>query len=64
MLLYHSPNFDGYTVENLIPYLAYVDKDGNIKDTMFDSFLFLLSGGFPSGLPVGAIPRAVTGNGR
>lgn len=50
VLLYHSPNFDGYTVENLIPYLAYVDKDGNIKDTMFDSFLFLLSGGFPSGL--------------
>ena len=49
-LLYHSPSFDGYTVEQLIPYLAYVDKEGNIKDTMFDSFLFLLSSGFPSGL--------------
>lgn len=50
VLLYHSPEFDGYTVETLIPYLAYVDKDGNIKDTLFDSFLFLLSGSFPSGL--------------
>ncbi len=50
VLLYHSPKFDGYTVDTLIPYLAYVDENGNIKDTMFDSFLFLLSGGFPSGL--------------
>lgn len=50
VLLYHSPQFDGYTAEQLIPYLAYVDKDGNIKDTLFDSFLFLLSGKFPSGL--------------
>ena len=50
VLLYHGTSFDGYTVEKLIPYLAYVDSEGNIKDTMFDSFLFLLSGGFPSGL--------------
>lgn len=50
VLLYHGPQIDGYTVETLIPYLAYVDKDGNIKDTLFDSFLFLLSGSFPSGL--------------
>ncbi len=50
VLLYHGTQFDGYTVEQLIPYLAYVDQDGNIKDTMFDTFLFLLSGGFPSGL--------------
>lgn len=50
VLLYHGTKIDGYTVEQLIPYLAYVDQDGNIKDTMFDTFLFLLSGGFPSGL--------------
>lgn len=49
-LLYHGVKIDGYTVETLIPYLAYVDKDGEILDTMFDSFLFLLSGSFPSGL--------------
>lgn len=48
-LLYHSTSF-GYTVEQLIPYLAYVDTDGKITDTMFDSFLFLLSGKMPSGL--------------
>ena len=36
-------------MEKLIPYLGYVDTDGNITDTMFDSFLFLNSGGFPSG---------------
>ena len=48
-LLYHGPKLDGFTVEKLIPYLAYVDTEGNITDTMFDSFLFLNSGGFPSG---------------
>ncbi len=48
-LLYHGPKLDGFTVEKLIPYLAYVDTDGNITDTMFDSFLFLNSGGYPSG---------------
>ncbi len=48
-LLYHGKSLDGYTEKTLLPYLAYVDTEGNIKDTMFDSFLFLLSGGFPSG---------------
>ncbi len=48
-LLYHGPKLDGFTVDKLIPYLAYVDTEGNITDTMFDSFLFLNSGGFPSG---------------
>lgn len=48
-LLYHSPT-NGYTQEQLLPYVAYLDEDGNIKDTMFDSFLFLHStGNFPSG---------------
>ncbi len=48
-LLYHGPKLNGYTVENLIPYLGYIDADKNIVDTMFDSFLFLNSGGFYSG---------------
>lgn len=48
-LLYHGKHLNGYTVEELIPYLAYIDTDGNPVDTMFDSFLFLLSGNLPSG---------------
>jgi len=38
-----------YTVDDLMPYLAYLDENGEIKDTMFDSFLFLFNGQFPSG---------------
>lgn len=38
-----------YTVDDLIPYLAYVDENGEQKDTMFDSFLFLFIGDFPVG---------------
>lgn len=30
-----------WTVENLLPYVAYMDKDGEIKDSFFDAFLFL-----------------------
>ncbi len=49
-LLYHSKDAKSYDVDALLPYLAYVDKDKNIKDTMFDSFLFLYStGDMPSG---------------
>ncbi len=49
-LLYHSNRSTGYTVDNLIPYLAYVDKDNVPKDIMFDSFLFLHdTGSMPSG---------------
>ena len=33
----------------LRPAVAYLDKDGKALDTMFDGFLFLLSGTFPSG---------------
>lgn len=47
-LLYHSQSFD-YTSDMLLPYTAYIDSNGKIKDTMFDGFLFLLSGTFPSG---------------
>ncbi len=47
-LMYHGPKYDN-TVETLLPYVAYIDEDGNIKDTMFDGFLFLLTQQFPSG---------------
>lgn len=47
-LLYHNTR-TGYKVEDLIPYLAYVDADGKMQDTMFDSFLFLMMSQFPSG---------------
>ena len=47
--MYHSLDYD-YTEKDLMPYLAYLDTNGNIKDTMFDGFLFLLSGKFPSGV--------------
>ena len=34
-----------YTEDQLLPYLLYLDTDGNIADTMFDAMLFLPSGG-------------------
>lgn len=34
-----------YTEEQLLPYLMYVDTDGNVTDTMFDAMLFLPAGG-------------------
>ena len=46
-LLYNTSK-KHYTVDDLLPYVAYVDADGNIIDTMFDSFLFL-PGDLPSG---------------
>ena len=48
-LLYHRVDRPGYSENELLRYLAYVDSEGNIKDTMFDSFLFLQSGDLPSG---------------
>ncbi len=47
-LLYHNTS-DGYKVNDLIPYLAYVDENGKMQDVMFDSFLFLFMSKFPSG---------------
>lgn len=49
-LLYHKADTDGYNADTLLNYVAYVDTEGKVKDTMFDSFLFLISGKFPSGL--------------
>ncbi len=48
-LMYHSTSYN-YTEDIFMPYLAYIDESGNMKDTMFDGFLFLLSGKFPSGV--------------
>lgn len=49
-LLYHSHKSEGYDVESILPYVAYLDKDGNPQDIMFDSILFLAqNGSFPSG---------------
>lgn len=33
----------------LLPYVAYIDEDGNIKDTFVDGFIYGVVGGFPSG---------------
>ncbi len=52
-LLYQISNNEGYTVEELLPYVAYLDKDAAIKDTMFDSFLFLYAN---APMPSGAYP--------
>lgn len=47
-LIYHNThNFDE---KELLPYVAYLDEKGNIKDSMFDGYLFLPStGALPSG---------------
>lgn len=34
----HNTSFDK---KNILPYLAYLDREGNIKDTFYDSLLFL-----------------------
>ena len=47
-LAYHGQNVER-TVEDLLPVAAYLDAEGNIKDVMFDGFLFLLTGTLPSG---------------
>ncbi len=48
-LMYHGQKLS-HSVEETLPYVAYLDKEGNIVDTMFDGFLYLLSGSFPSGV--------------
>ncbi|MBR4950597.1 MAG: DUF4855 domain-containing protein [Clostridia bacterium] len=37
--------------ENLLPMVAYVDEEGNIKDTFMDGFIYCHSGILPSGNP-------------
>lgn len=45
-LMYHGKNYSN-TVETLLPYVGYLNTDGEITDTMFDGFLFLLTGAMP-----------------
>lgn len=46
----YSSEYVNATEEMLLPYVAYLDKDGNITDTMFDSVLYCsLQGLCPSG---------------
>lgn len=49
-LIYHGYKRDNFDTEDFLPYVAYLDEEGNYTDTMFDSFLFLLTGTFPSNL--------------
>ena len=50
MLSYHCYDYNAagthdeaglVTAEEYLPYVAYLDKEGNISDTLFDAFLFL-----------------------
>ncbi len=52
-LIYYNiiPSDEDY----FLPYVAYLDQDGNIKDTMFDGYLFLPS---VASLPSGGYPYA------
>lgn len=48
---YHSSSSRALnTPEELLPYIAYIDEEGNIKDTMFDAVAFVpCHGDYPSG---------------
>ncbi len=48
-LMYHSQSYD-FTEDIFMPYLGYIDSEGKMQDIMFDGYLFLLSGNFPSGV--------------
>ncbi|PKM63464.1 MAG: hypothetical protein CVU97_00590 [Firmicutes bacterium HGW-Firmicutes-21] len=54
LLSYHCSYGSGekaglVSVEQYMPYVAYIDRDGNMIDVMFDGYLYLPSGGMPSG---------------
>lgn len=46
MLAYMNESFD-LDKDFFLPLVAYLDKEGNIKDTLFDGMLFLPTGSFP-----------------
>ncbi len=52
-LMYQNVTSGGYSAEELLPYVAYLNEDLEIKDTMFDSFLFLYAN---TTMPSGAYP--------
>ncbi len=37
----HEGSKSSFSLQEILPYVGYYDKEGNIKDTFFDSFLFL-----------------------
>lgn len=39
----------GFSEEEILAYVAYLDRDGNIKDTLFDGYLFCPTGGALNG---------------
>lgn len=41
MLIYHNSPSYTYDKDFFLPYVAYLDKDGKILDTMYDGYLFL-----------------------
>ncbi len=41
MLIYHNIKGQSYGKDFFMPYVAYLDTDGKIVDTMFDGYLFL-----------------------
>ena len=48
MLIYH--NVGTVNFDSLLPYVGYIDQEGNVIDTMFDGFLFLPgTGQMPNG---------------
>jgi hypothetical protein len=47
-LVYHSTSRKR-TQEEFLPLLAYIDANGEMKDILFDGYLFLMSGSLPSG---------------
>lgn len=51
MLVYLGQEPERWTRERFLPYVAYLDKDagGEARDWSYDSFLFLMFGGAPSG---------------
>ncbi len=49
------PTYGRHSVDDLMPYVAYLDKEGSVKDFFFDSYLFLPCVEFgPSGAPMHA----------
>jgi hypothetical protein len=50
---YPTPGIGKWTVDDFIPYVAYVDKDQHIQDYMFDSFQMDSYGPAPSGKQYG-----------
>ncbi len=49
LLYISSSDADNFDENRLLPYVAYLDKDGNVVDTFMDGFLYLPASPLPSG---------------